>query len=64
MDERLVAPGATTAVLLAVLGERTLLNWLTGPKAPWVTLTLVIVWNVAFVISSGSPYVYASRPMS
>ena len=55
MDERLVAPGATTAVLLAVLAERTLLNWLTGPYAPCETLTLVMVSKVAFVVSSGSP---------
>ena len=56
IDDRLVAPGATTVVLLELLGERTLLNWLTGPKAPCETPTLVIVRNVASVVMRGSPY--------
>ncbi len=56
IDDRLLAPGATTAVLDAVLALRTLLTWLTGPYAPWGTFVLVMVRKVWFVVSSGRPY--------
>ncbi len=62
IDDRLVAPGATTAVLPEPLGERTLLNWFTGPNAPCDTSMLVIAWYVASVTMSGRPYTYAFSP--